>query len=69
MEVDSIIGRDWIVLLAAAALLFNAIRGLATGSAILFYRTVTRSEDGFLYWSAVLGSAILGVAAALVIVL
>ena len=65
----SVSGRDWIVLLAVAALLFNALRGLATGSAILFYRTVNRSEDGFLYWSAVWGSAVLGIATALAVVL
>jgi len=35
--------------------------GFATGSAVLFYKTVTRSEDQFLYWSAVLGSAALGI--------
>jgi hypothetical protein len=59
--------NDWVVLLAAAALLFNAVRGVLKGRAILFYRTVDRHEDGFLYWTAVLGSAVLGVAAVLAV--
>jgi len=55
---------DWLVLAATAVLLFNAINGLATGRATLFYRAVTRAEHPTLYWPAVIGSAILGIAAA-----
>ena len=59
------LNNNWILLLAAAALLFNAIMGVASGRAILFYRTVNRSEDGFLYWLAVLASGALGIGALL----
>jgi hypothetical protein len=65
----SAIHSDWVVLIAAAALIFNAAKGWATGNAILFYRTVTRSEDPTLYWFAVIGSAILGIAAVLAVAL
>lgn len=63
MAGDSAAGRDWILLLVAAGLLYNAVEGMVTGSAILFFRTVKRPEDGYLYWWAVLMSSILGVAA------
>lgn len=64
------IENNWIVLLASAALLFNSVRGLmtGTGSVILFYRAVTRSKDGYLYWSTVWGSAVLGIAAVLAVI-
>lgn len=62
MAGHSVAGREWILLLGAAVLLFDAVKGLATGSAILFYRTVKRSEDGYLFWWAVVMSVILGTA-------
>lgn len=58
--------RDWIILLAAAYLLFSAMQGLATGKTTLFYRTVARSEDGYLFWFAVVIPAVLGIAAVLI---
>ena len=60
------IRSKWIVLFVAIVLLFNVVRGLTTGSALLSYRTVTQSEDGYLFWTAVCVSAVLGVAALLV---
>ena len=68
MVAHSEIGNNWIVLLAAVALLFNTVRGLTTGSAILFFRTVRRSEDGYLYWLAVWGSAVVSIAAVLAVI-
>ncbi len=46
--------NDWTVLFVAAFVLCYALRSLATGSTILIYRTVKRSEDGLLYWIGVL---------------
>ena len=69
MVAHNVIGRNWIVLLAAVALLIEALRGLVTGSTILFYRTVTRSEDGFLYWTAIWSGVVVGIAALLVVFL
>jgi hypothetical protein len=57
---------DWIFLLAGLFLLIEAVRGLITGSTILFYRTVTRSGDGCLYWVSIGAGAVLGVAGLLV---
>lgn len=53
---------DWISLGASAALLFNAVSGLITGSAILFNGVVRRAEDLVLYWTAVVMSAGMGIA-------
>lgn len=61
--------RNWIVLFAAGALLFNAANGVATGSAIMFYRTVRRSEDPGLYWFAVVLSVVLGLGGILTLVI
>ena len=69
MVANTEIGGDWITILMAIFLLVNAIWGLITGSTILFYRSVKRSEDRLLYWCAVCGSAALGIAAVLAVVL
>jgi uncharacterized membrane-anchored protein len=61
--------ENWATLLAAAVLLFNAIVGVTSGRALLVYRVVTRSEDGYLYWIAVVASGALGVGGLLTIVL
>lgn len=54
------ISHNWILLLVGAYLLIEGLRGLATGSTLLFYRTVKRSEDGYLYWFAVGTGVIVG---------
>lgn len=46
--------NDWIALFLAVFLLCFGLRSLATGSSILIYRDVKRSEDPFQYWIAVL---------------
>lgn len=53
--------NQWWVLLMAAWFLFNAIDGLATGSAMLIYTPKKRYEDGYLFWWAVIMSACFGV--------
>lgn len=53
---------DWIMPLLGAFLLFEAARGLRSGSTIFFYRTVNRSEDGILFWASLSLSAVLGIA-------
>lgn len=45
--------HSWWLLVVSVYVLFESLRGLATGSTILFFRTVTRREDGYLYWWAV----------------
>jgi hypothetical protein len=69
MAATTLADHNWIVLIAAAVLLFSAVQGITTGRTTLFYRTVTRSEDPTLYWPAVAGSAILGIAVALTLIL
>jgi hypothetical protein len=59
----------WFIALIASALLFNAVNGMATGSATVFYRPVKRSEDPVLFWTAVLVSAALAIACFLTLVL
>ncbi len=58
----------WFLLAGAALLLYNAIRGVITGRAILFIRDVTR-DDGYLFWWAVLMSAIFAVAVVVILIL
>lgn len=53
---------NWVVLLLGVYLLFESLRDLGTGSAVLFFRTVKRSEDGYLYWWAIGMELTLGVA-------
>ena len=65
----SVFSQNLVVLLAAAALLYNTLRGLTAGSAILVFRVVTRSEDGYLYWVAVLGSVLLALVGVLTVIL
>ena len=43
---------DSLILLGAAVLLCVVLRGFATGNVFWKFRTVKRSEDGFLYWFA-----------------
>lgn len=58
----------WFLLLCAAACLYNAVSGMATGRAI-FYGWVTRCGDGYLYWCTVVGSAVFGIAGVLIVLL
>lgn len=51
---------DFLLLLVGISLLAGAARGISTGSATLLYRTVTRSEDVYLYWSTISIELILG---------
>jgi len=53
--------KDWIALAASVSLLYNAVSGFRTGSAILFYGTVRRAEDPTLFWTAVTMSAVGGI--------
>lgn len=46
--------NDGALLLGAVFLLGCALWSLATGSTLLFHRTVKRSENAFLYWAGVL---------------
>lgn len=66
---DSLTGHDWVFWLSAAVLVFNGVWGLRTGSTSLIHRTVTRTEDGYLYWFSVLTSLIVGIGGALVLIL
>jgi hypothetical protein len=59
----------WALLLMVAFLFYNALNGMATGKAILFSRTVRRSEDGYLYWWAVVVSGMLGIAGIVLVIL
>jgi len=52
---------SWIILLAAGALIFATLRGVATGSALLFYRTYKRADNPVLYWFAITLSGVLGI--------
>ncbi len=54
--------NDWISLFLAVFLLGYALRSLKTGSTILIVRDVKRSDDGLLYWIAVLGALTVSVA-------
>jgi hypothetical protein len=65
----SLTSREWVVLLAAAVLLFNVVEGFTKGSAHVVYRTVKRSEDAALYWVAMVISFVLGVGGILVTIL
>jgi len=60
--------RDWICLFGGPYLIFESIRGLKTGSATLFYRTVTRSEEGYLYWFALTLCALAGIGGLLAVI-
>lgn len=59
----------WFLLAGSGLLLYNSSRGLITGRAILFIRDVTRSEDGYGFWWAVLTSATLGIAGVFIVLL
>lgn len=63
--VTSLKKADWIQLGASVALLYNAVSGIITGSAILFRGPVRRAEDPTLFWIAVTMSAAGGIALAL----
>ena len=52
---------NWLLLFVGIGLLAEAGRARASGTAILFYRVVTRSEHGYQYWLAIWIGAILGV--------
>lgn len=67
--VTSLLYRDWILLVAAGALLFNAASGVIKGSAIVFFRTVKRADDPKFYWFAVFLSAALGIGGAVILTL
>ena len=56
----------WFLLLASAALLFNAWQGLTKAKCYLIYRELKRSENGYLFWYAVGLSATAGVLGLLV---
>ena len=45
--------RRFIFLVMGLSLTIISLEGIRTGSAILFVRDVTRSEDGYLYWCAI----------------
>lgn len=62
---DRLTGNHWFLLLAGAFCLFYVWRGFVTGSTLLVYRTVTRSEDGYLYWWAIAMKAAAGAACVL----
>ena len=48
------IPRDaWFVLLMGIFCLIEGARGIRTGNSIFFFRDVTRSNNGFLYWGAI----------------
>ena len=66
--ITSASSHNWIILAGGGVLLFNVINGMATGSAILFYRYAKRSEDPLLYWISIALSAVLGVAALLIFI-
>lgn len=59
----------WVILFFSAALLYNSVNGIIRGRAILFVRDVTRSDDGCLFWFAVVMSATLGVAGVIIALL
>lgn len=63
--VTSLTKEDWLHLGASAALLYNAISGIITGSLILFRGTVRRADDPTLFWVAFTISAAGGIALAL----
>jgi hypothetical protein len=60
MLTDSLIRRDWILLLGGVFLLFCVPRDLTTGTSLLFRKTVNRSEDRFLFWSSIWMEGIIG---------
>ena len=43
----------FIFLIMGVFLTLMSLEGLRTGSATFFYRSVTRSKDGYLYWCAI----------------
>jgi hypothetical protein len=59
----------WVSLLAAGALLYNAIGGLVTGRATLIYRTMVRGDNPILFWLSVALSGALGGATLLAILM
>jgi uncharacterized membrane protein YfbV (UPF0208 family) len=64
----SVMSRDWMFLIASVFLLLSALNGLKTGSMYLLRgRTVTRSEDGSLYWFAIWSSMLFGAGGLLIV--
>jgi hypothetical protein len=60
VSVKTIYREDWPALFCGVFLLMFAINGIGTRTATIVYRTVKRSEDGYLYWFAVGTALILG---------
>jgi len=54
--------EGWTLLLISVFLLLMTLRGIGTGTATLFFRDVTRSEDGYLYWIAIGMGLVVGTA-------
>lgn len=59
--------HDGAILCGAVFLLCDVLWSLATGSALLFHRTVKRSEDGLQYWTGVLMTLAGGIALIIVV--
>jgi hypothetical protein len=58
--------HNWAYLVVSVFLLLEFMRGLRTGRTIWIYRTVTRRDDGYLYWWAI-GIELIAGAAGLII--
>lgn len=58
-----------LTMVVISALAWNALAGLRTGKALMFYNQVRRSDDPVGFWTAVAISAGLSFAAALSLVL
>lgn len=56
------LNSNWFLFLCGAALLGNAVYGIATGSVTMAYRTIRRSEDPRRFWLAVVVCGGFGVA-------
>lgn len=69
MGVDRLTSRDWMAIFASVVLLYNAASGIKTGRAMVVFQYVKRSEDALLFWIVVWGSALLGVACGIAVVL
>lgn len=47
------IQKNWSFLIIAVIFLFNVVRGLVAGQALMFHKIVKKSEDPVGFWAAV----------------
>lgn len=53
MLAASTLNQAWVALLFVGGFVFFAIKGVMTGSTIVWYRRIERSENPYLFWFSI----------------